>query len=164
MKRWASLIAILLIVSFASGCITQPKTYNDNGITFQYPEDWNTDYKNNVQKMLGSSTTVLDSLGKNGAGVVVAKMNITGVDLNELTSIFKSSMQLNGYQFISEKNRTVDGSNVQETVLKENSSQMYGSCIFLQKNNETYLIIVGTPDNDKSTVDMILNSFKVQQS
>ncbi|MGZ7160695.1 MAG: hypothetical protein ACXVHR_09485, partial [Methanobacterium sp.] len=84
------------------------------------------------------------------------------VNLNDLNSIFKSNMQYNGYKFISENNMTVDGNDVQEIIFKENSYGIYGSCVFLQKNNKTYLIIVGTPNNDKSTVDMVLDSFKVQ--
>ncbi|MGZ7050098.1 MAG: PsbP-related protein [Methanobacterium sp.] len=161
MKRWAPIIIILLIVIFISGCV-QPQIYNSNGISFQYPGDWKNDYKSNVQNSFGNSATVLVSLGKENNGVVVCKMNTPQVNLNDLNSIFKSNMQYNGYQFISENKRTVDGNDVQEIIFKENSSGIYGSCVFLQNNNETYLIIVGTPNNDKSTVNMVLDSFKVQ--
>ncbi|MGZ7109459.1 MAG: hypothetical protein ACXVHW_10850, partial [Methanobacterium sp.] len=126
MKRWAPIIIILLIVIFISGCV-QPQIYNSNGISFQYPGDWNNDYKSNVQNSFGNSATVLVSLGKENNGVVVCKMNTPQVNLNDLNSIFKSNMQYNGYKFISENNMTVDGNDVQEIIFKENSSGIYGS-------------------------------------
>ncbi len=162
MKKYISIIAILLIVAFASGCTSQPQTYSSNGITFQYPGDWSKDYKSDLQGSFGNSATVLVSLGKDNAGVVVAKMNITGVSVNDLTSAFKSSMQSSGYQIVSENSRNIDGINTQEIVLKETSSGIYGSCLFFQKNGAIYFIMVGTQSNDTETVDMILNSFKVQ--
>lgn len=162
MKKWISVLAVILIVIFTSGCTAQPLNYSSNGISFQYPGDWNKDYKNDVQQNLGNSATVIVSLGKNDAGVVVAKMNITGVNVSDLMSAFKSNMETSGFQFISQNSKTVDGVNIQELVLKDNSSGLYGSYVFLQKNNDIYLIIVETPNNDHSTVDMVLNSFKVQ--
>lgn len=162
MKKWISILSVILIVIFASGCTIQPQTYNNNGISFQYPGDWNKDYKNDVQQNLGNSATVLVSLGKNNAGVVVAKMNTNGVNVNDLTSAFKSNMETSGFQFISQNTKAVDGVNIQELVLKDNSSRLYGSYVFLEKNNDIYLIIVETPNNDQTTVNMVLNSFKVQ--
>jgi hypothetical protein len=162
MKKWLSIIVILLIVAFASGCTTQPQTYSGNGVTFQYPGDWSKDYKNDIQQSFGNSATVLVSLGKDNAGVVVAKMNITGVSINSLSSAFKSSMQSSGYQTVSEKTKTVDGVTAQELVIKDTSSGLYGSCVFLEKNGVIYFIMVGTQNNDQATVDMVLNSFKVQ--
>lgn len=162
MKKWISILSVILIVIFASGCTIQPQTYNNNGISFQYPGDWNKDYKNDVQQNLGNSATVLVSLGKNNAGVVVAKMDTTGVNVNDLTSAFKSNMETSGFRFISQNAKTVDGTNIQELILKDNSSGLYGSYVFLQKNNDIYLIIVETPNNDHATVNMVLNSFKVQ--
>ncbi len=159
--KWLSIMIIIGMITFISGCI-QPQTFNESGISFQYPGDWNTDYKNSIQNNFGNSATVLVSLGKDNSGVVVCSMNLGQINLNDLSSIFKSNMQYMGYQLISENNRTVDGNNVTENIFKENQTGIYGSLTFLQKNNKTYLIIVGTPNKDKSTVDMILNSLKIQ--
>lgn len=151
-----------IVVVFAAGCTTQPQTYNSNGLSFQYPGDWNKDYKNDIQQSFGDSADVLVSLGKDNAGIVVAKIKISGVTVNDLASAFKSSMQSSGYEFVSEKTRTVDGVNALEIVIKETSSGIYGSCVFFQKNGVIYFIMIGTSNNDQTTVDMILNSFKVQ--
>lgn len=161
MRKWLSVFLIITMLAFISGC-TQPQTYNENGISFQYPGDWSIDYKNNVQNSFGNSATVMVSLGKENSGVVICKMNVDQINLNDLTYIFKSNMEYSGYQLINQNNRKVDDNNVTENIFKENSTGIYGSLTFLQKNNETYLIIVGTPNKDKSDADMILNSLKIQ--
>lgn len=164
MKKWISIISILLVVVFAAGCTTQPQTYNGNGISFQYPGDWSTDYKSDIQQSFGSSANVLASLGKDNSGIAVAKVNATGISVstNQLVSTVKSSLQSGGFQVVSEKTRTVDGANANEIVLKDNSTGLYGSFTIFKKNNDIYLIMIATPDNNQQTVDMILNSFKIQ--
>ena len=165
MKKWISIIAIMLVVVFAAGCTdSSPKTYTGNGISFQYPADWSTDYKSDFQDSLGSSGTVLVSLGKDNAGIAVAKMDLgtAQVSASKFASAFKSSASSGGLTFVSEKTVTVAGNTGYEKVFKytENSSSMYASCIFFENSNDLYLLMIGTSDNDQKTVDMILNSFK----
>jgi hypothetical protein len=164
MKKIIPIIAMLLVVVFASGCTTQPQTYNSNGVSFQYPGDWNTNYKSDIQQSFGSSANVLVSLGKGDSGMAVAKVNASGINISteELISAFKSSLQSSGFQTVSEKTRTVDGVSANEVVLKDNSTGLYGSFTIFKKNNDIYLIMIATPDNNQQTVDMVLNSFKIQ--
>ncbi|MGF7119471.1 PsbP-related protein [Methanobacterium oryzae] len=164
MKKWISIIAIMLVVVCAAGCIdSSPKTYTGNGLSFQYPADWSS-YESDLQKSMGSSGDVLVSLGKGDEGVFVAKMNLgtAQVSASEFADAFKSSASSGRLTFVSEKTVTVDGSTGYEKVFKytENSTQLYASCTFVKNNGTIYMILIGTPNNDQETVDMILNSFK----
>lgn len=166
MKKWITILAVILVAVFAAGCTSSsgPKTYNSNGISFQYPGDWSTDYKSDIQESLGNSANVSVSLGKDDAGMAVAnaEMGSVNVPLDTLASAFKSGLQSGGFTISSEKTRTVDGSTAKEFVIKDNQSGLYGSFTLFKKNNDIYFIMIATPDNNQQTVDMILNSFKVQ--
>ncbi|MBI5679889.1 MAG: hypothetical protein HZC47_03210 [Methanobacterium sp.] len=165
MKKWIAILAVLLVVVCASGCTSQPQTYSGNGITFQYPGDWSGNWTSEIQQSVGSSSTVLTSLGKDNAGMAVAKVNIGSVPISiaDLTSTMKSGFQSAGYQSVTEKTRTVSGENATEIDFKYNvsSTQNYGSFTFFKKNTDIYMIMISTPDNNQQTIDMILNSFKV---
>lgn len=154
----------MLVVVCAAGCIdSSPKTYTGDGISFQYPADWGS-IESDFQKSIGSSGDVLVSLGEDDEGIVVAKMDLgtAQVSASQFASAFKSSASSGGLDFVSEKTVTVAGGTGYEKVFKytQNSSQMYASCIFLENNNSLYMIMIGTPNNDQETVDLILNSFK----
>lgn len=164
MKKGIAIVTILLAVVLAAGCIDSgPKTYSGNGVSFQYPSDWSTNYKSDFQEGLGSSGDALVSLGKDDAGVAVAKMNLGSVQVTaaDIASALKTTTQSSGFTFISESTRTVDGVKAYESTFKQTSSGLYASFTFLEKNGGLYAIIVATPSNDKQTVDLILNSFKV---
>ena len=164
MKKWIPILAVLLVVVCASGCTTQPQTYSGNGITFQYPGDWGTNWTSSAQGSFGSSGNVLASFGKDKNGVAVVKVNTGGINLdaNTLTSAFRSAFQSQGQA--TEKTRTVGGVNATEWNMQINSANgtEYGSFTILKNNADVYMIIIGTSDNNQQTVDLILNSFKFQ--
>lgn len=164
MKKWIAILAVLLVVVCASGCTTQPKTYSGNGITFQYPGDWGENWTSSVQQSFGSSGSILVSLGSGDSGVAIAKVNMgsLAISLSDFAAAFKTGMTGSNMTFVSEKNRTIDGVTGYELVVKDNSANMYGSFTLLQKNGNLYLIMIATKDNNQETIDMILNSFKVQ--
>lgn len=165
MKKWITILSIVLIVVFATGCTSsEPKTYNNNGISFQYPGDWGTDYKDDFQKSLGNSSEILVHLGKDDTGIAVFKMSLGSLKIksSDLASALKSNLGSRGLEFVSEKTRTVADVKGYEIVAKYTKSGHYLSLTFLEKNNTIYLIGIGTQDNNQQTIDMILNSFKVQ--
>lgn len=169
MKKWIIIIAVILGVVDASGCITSStnttsntsyKTYNGNGISFQYPEEWNTDYNSSLGN-LSSEGDVLVTLGENNSGMAVAKANTgsNNISASLLASEFKSIIQ-SKYQYISNSTLNVDSANATELIIKDNSTGDYGSLTFLNTNNATYIIMISTPKNNQQTINMILNSFK----
>ena len=164
MKKWISIIGVILVVVFVSGCTAQSsaKTYSGNNISFQYPGNWSTDYNSSLQNF-GSEGDVLVKLGKNDSGMGVAKANIGSSNLSAATmaSEFETLIQ-SKYQIISNKTVIVDGINATQIVMKDNSNGDYGSLTFLNKNNSIYIIMISTPDNNQQTINMILNSFKFQ--
>lgn len=164
MKKWIAILAVLFVVVCASGCTTQPKTYNDNGITFQYPGDWTNNWTSDIQQYSGNSGNVLVSLGKDNAGMAVMKINLGSITMNikDFAALFKTSIQSGNVTLVSDKTRTIDGVTGYETVVKDNAKGLYGSFTLFEKNNTIYFVIIATPDNNQQTVDMILNSFKVQ--
>ena len=164
MKKWISIIGVILVVVFASGCTAQSsaKTYSGNNISFQYPGNWSTDYNSSLQNF-GSEGDVLVKLGKNDSGMGVAKADIGSSNISAATmaSEFKTIIQ-SKYQYVSNKTVTVDGINATQLVIKDNSNGDYASISFLIKNSSLYIIMISTPDNNQQTIDMILNSFKFQ--
>lgn len=162
MKKWIPILAILIVVAFASGCTAQTQTYNSNGITFQYPGDWSNTNTSSAQAIFGNSATILASLGKEGAGTGIIVMKIhPELNLNDVIDTVRSSATSGGYQLISETTRIVDGVNA--TVINEKSANgVYYTNVALQKNNSIYDIMIASPNSDQANVDMILNSFKVQ--
>lgn len=168
MKKLIPILAVLLVVVCASGCTTQPQTYTGNGITFQYPGDWGSNWTSDVQQSLGSSGSVLVSFGKDNAGVAVAKVPMgslaSSISLADLSSAMKTGFQSAGYQSVTEKNRTVGGISATEIDFKytANSTDTYGSFTLFKSSNDVYMIMIATPDNNQQTIDMILNSFKIQ--
>jgi len=172
MKKWIMIIAVILAVVFASGCITSSssnstsntsyKTYNGNNLTFQYPEEWNTDYNSSLASS-GSEGDVLVTLGENSSGIAVAKANTGSNNISAalLASEFKSIIT-SKYQYVSNSTLTVDNANATELIIKDNSTGDYGSITFLNTNNATYIVMISTPDNNQQTINTILNSFKTQ--
>jgi hypothetical protein len=164
MEKWISIIALILVVVFASGCTAQSsaKTYSSNNISFQYPGNWSTDYNSSLQN-LGNEGDVLVTLGKDNSGMAVAKADTgsSNISASTLASGFKTIIQ-SKYQYISNKTVTVDGINATQLVIKDSSNGDYGSLTFLNKNNSIYIIMISTPDNNLQTINMILNSFKFQ--
>lgn len=165
MKKWITIIGLILVVVFASGCTAQSsaKTYNGNNISFQYPENWNTDYNSSSIQNLGNEGDVIVTLGKDNSGMAVAKADIvsSNISASTLATEFKTIIQ-SKYQYISNKTVTVDGINATQLVIKDSSNGDYGSLTFLKKNNSFYIIMISTPDNNQQTINMIINSFKLQ--
>jgi len=167
MKKYAILvIAILAIVVFASGCTNSgTNTYNNSGISFQYPGEWSTNYTSNLQQSISSNNmTTLVSLGKDNAGIFVAKKDTgsANVSLDNFASAFKSNIQSSGFSVISENTTAIDGNNAKQFVLNDSKSGLYFSFNAFQKNKNLYFVVIATPDNNQQTVNMILNSFKIQ--
>ncbi len=163
MKKWIPIIAILMIVAFASGCTSQPQTYTGNGITFQYPGDWKPMNSSNIQAAFGNSGMVLVTLGIEGGGAGVNVMKITAPELtiNDVISVVRSGATSGGNQLISESTRTIDG--VSATVITDkNPNGVYYTNAIVQKNNVIYDILIASPNSDQANVDLILNSFKIQ--
>lgn len=168
MKKYISILVVLLVVIVVSGCTSSPqtsnqtKTYNANGISFQYPADWNDNAKTTPTNALNEST--LADLGNNENRVVVNKLDIPpsiNVTLEWLAQSH-SSYYIERNMTISNKTITIDGVNAIQIDATSKNGKNHGSSIILKKNNTIYYITIGTPENNQQARDMILNSFKIQ--
>lgn len=164
LKKGILILVVLAVIVMASGCIdsgTTNKTYSNNGVSFTYPGDWSELDKSDFQN---SESNVLVAVGdKDKSTFALATVTIGSnqrlATTKEWAASYKSGMLSNGYTFISEKSRTVDGQNGYEVVMQK--SGIYTSNTYFAKDGTPYLAAFASTSNDEQTVNMILNSLKV---
>jgi len=168
MKKWISMLAILIMVVTISGCTTnqtQPanKTYSASGLSFTYPENWEELDKTSYQSVLGNKGELMVLVG-DGAGNAfgIAKLRNIGSQkptLNYLVMNYNSTLKSNGTEYVSERYLTVDSANGYEITVKS-SSNYYSALVFV-KNDTGYLAVFQSTGNDQQTFDNIISSLKV---
>ncbi|WP_414469170.1 PsbP-related protein [Methanobacterium sp. ACI-7] len=163
MKKWITIIIIFLMVVFAAGCVSEPKTktYNANGVSFKYPEDWNIDY-NEIKQLNSSSLLVNLKSRDNNSGVTVTKEKLN-TTINEYANNFYQTYSENyDILIISNKTRLINGINALEINRRFSNTQesFYYSTKLIKRDNYIYSIEIQCSEYDKRPVDIILNSFK----
>lgn len=176
-------VALLFYVIIASGCIdnleqtanqtpqVKTKTYSANGISFNYPSNWQE-----INKTGNYTTTYLEDPNaksddnKSGAVVEISKKSSDGIPLKRYYEDVKSgSASVSGYQLLSERNLKVDNVTAYEFVSKavdKDVEEQY-KVILLEKKGFIYMIACGTrsptylSDEDEN-FNIIISSFKVR--
>ena len=168
MKRFVLIIIMLVLIAAASGCTSQqntsPKTYNANGVSFNYPGNWTEQNLSDLQSQLGSAGTVLAVVGDNSAyKFSIYKLNIGAnqrlTTLSEFASNNNNTIKNQGKTYVSEKQRTIDGVNAYQITFQ--SSGAYITNVYFVKNGTGYISTYGAPNNDQQNLDLILDSLKI---
>jgi len=142
-------------------------TYSGNGISFNYPSNWNLQTDNldgnNAIIVVSNNTTFQVSISPNPPSMS---------DQDAIIAI-QSSSNPDGFQIISNNTLIIDGNTAYETTYTVNNSTIFPEIMTDQqiafvKNGTTYGLDFRAPINDfnneKPNFDMILNSFKIQKN
>lgn len=147
------------------------KTYAANGISFNYPIEWQEGNKTGqyiiayiVDPKLNSSD------GKPGAVVEVMKRTSNGVPLKRFYEDVKAeASNVPGYGVISDTTTTVDNVTAYEFTARamDSSVEEQFKIVLLEKKGFIYMIACGTRSptylsDEEKNFDMIIESFKVQ--
>ena len=181
-RKYIGLIIILmlafLVLSFSADNISNiansnnikaynstTNTYSGNGISFNYPSNWNVQTNNqagNNEIMVVSDDTVFQ---------VSILPKPPGMSDQEAITAIQSSTYPDGFQKISNNTLTIDGNTAYETIYAVNNPSIFHEIIIIQqivfvKNGTTYSLDFQAPNNEfnneKPNFDIILNSFKIQ--
>lgn len=189
MKKYLPIIALMVVVVFAAGCVDTgdtnqtsngtniipdipAKTYSADNVTFKYPEAW----INNLTSTTPNTVAVVgdpDSQDSSGNIDTLAVIQTTalpsGQTLKETyDATYASYANLTGYQLVSERTLTIDGVTAYENIHKVEVSGVLKQerATWLEKNGQIYVILCGTLPNDfenqQTNFDLITYSFKVE--
>lgn len=176
-------VAILFYIIIVSGCINnieqtanqtpsiKTKTYSANGISFNYPSDWQEINKtgNYTTAYLKDPNAKSDD-NKSGAVVEISKKASDGILLKRYYEEVKSgATSVAGYQLLSERTLNVDNTTAYEFVSKavdKDIEEQY-RVILLEKKGFIYMIACGTRSptylsDEEENFNIIINSFKVR--
>jgi PsbP-like protein len=164
-KYFLFVIAIVAIVVMASGCTSQTgnnttatKTYSANGMTFNYPSNWeiinDTTNENGTVVALGDADIQQNNTVKgNGATIIKVPQNANSTaDLNDLKTQFAN---LNG----TNSTVSIDGITANETTISTKINNVTAQLQFIDfsKNNFIYLIQYATIASDIKTQEQLFN-------
>jgi PsbP-like protein len=182
-RKYIGLIIILilafLVLSFSASYISNiansknikaynstTNTYSGNGISFNYPSNWNiqTDNQggNNIIMIVSNNATFQIS--------IQISPNPPGMSDQEAITGIQNSINPDGFQKISNNTLTIDGNTAYETTYTVNNHTIFPEIttdqqIALVKNGTTYSLDFQAPtnefNNEKPNFDIILNSFKI---
>jgi len=180
MKKYLFLIALLVLVVMASGCISNQnqtnqsstKTYSANGISFQYPNTWNltdTITKNATLQIESPDFQITNGNPTKGNLVSISKDTIPqGVNLtaDNITKSLSTSIKKSG---VNATNETVNIAGVTATKFSFNDTVQNATAnvwvIAFEKNNILYILTFASVGDDlqkaKQNFETIINSFKV---
>jgi len=178
LRKYLFTIILISFLIFSSGCINNQtanfkpakKTFQGNGITFDYPAGWTV--KNKTGKYV--IAYIVDPKAKSndkkpGTVVEISKKESSGVPLERFYDEIKSSASsVAGYQLLSESTYKVDNVTAYEFTSKatDNSVEEQYRVVIFEKKGFIYMIACGTRSptyqGDKSQgFDMIINSFRI---
>lgn len=161
-KKFLVLIVALVAVCVAvSGCTNTNTTTNftGNGYNFTYPSNW-TVVTN------GSSDDIAKIQKDTNTSFQVQKSALAGLTAEQALNAEK--VMPDNYKQISTSNITIDGNTAYQTTynVTTNGTTFKQISIEFVKNNNIYYLTFMAPentfDNDKTTLDSIISSFKVQ--
>ena len=155
--------------NFVTG--TPVKAYSGNGVSFYYPVNWV------VQSMPQDGCEILEvydmysSSQEDPSLQIQIVPNPLGMSDQEALDSFASSSDSPGYKIISKTTLTLNGNKAYEIMYTVNDKSMYNQImgdqeIYLVKNHKLYILDYTAPyntfSNEKGTIALILNGFKIQ--
>ena len=163
---------IMILVISLSGCITDSifktgETYAQNGITFQYPEDWHV--VNSVAE--GSVAAVASKNNPKISTVIQQVPTELGTDIQTACSNNNKNLVLSpNYINLQEVQSTVNGQTVilhRYLVNEDDGSQKEHVATWIQMSNgQLYVLLFNTPleeyDTQRYAYDMIVGSFALE--
>lgn len=176
--KWYTVLFLIVLVVLSILSIYKaltPQTYNDNGISFNYPGTWNQlsakDWDINSTSSNPTIAVVGDSNNaQNNSYVTMAmvqKTNQSGT-LDEIVAASKADLQKDKKAvMISDKNITVNGLKAHDVFYNVTMGGVNKKArlVVLVKNNTVYSLTLSAPAsefaNQKENFDMIVKSFKV---
>lgn len=147
------------------------KTYTANGISFNYPTNWQEANKTGQYVIAYVKDPELNSTdGKPGAVVEIMKKASNGVPLKRFYDDVKAgASNVPGYGQMSETTNTIDNVTAYEFTARamDNNIEEQFKIVLLEKNGFIYMIACGTRsptylNDEEENFDLIINSFKVQ--
>ncbi len=165
-----------------SGCTdltSQNNTYSKNGISFNYPSNWQEGdpsqlLKGEIVSLVDPNSTNSDKATLNGkayTSVVVGTKSLSKGDTikNYYNGLVKQGLNYQNYKRISSREFTLNGQTAYEIVYTcklDNGQTGKTREVFTEINGKVYDIscvsLVSDFDKNKGNFDMIINSFKVQ--
>lgn len=170
------IIGFLVLVVSSSGCISIGElvtnlnngnsTYSGNGVSFNYPSNWQL-FQNNATGPTFSVSVFKDN-STNSPGLQLYIMH-TNKSNQDIINNMRNTVVPNG-TMISKGTLKIDGNTAYQVTCIDNSNgptkNMRLEGISFTKNGKMYSFLLQAPNNDfdkeKSNFDIILNSFKVQ--
>jgi predicted neuraminidase len=165
------------VVIFSSGCTNNVyKTYNSNGISFNYPSGWSELSPDKLNVKVQGNTQVLASVvdpasiqNNNYQILAFFQQVTTTTSLADSIAANKADIQAAGGQVISEKDSTINGLAAKDmvyTITTPSGVAKKERLVALQDGSNLYYIICSAPTSDfdaqQSNFDLIVNSFKVE--
>ncbi|NYB51477.1 MAG: hypothetical protein HVN35_02780 [Methanobacteriaceae archaeon] len=170
-------MAVMAVVVFASGCTSNVyKTYNSNGISFNYPSSWDELSPDQLNLKVQGNTEVLaavvdpNSVQNNNYQILAFFQQLTTTtSLADATAANVADIQSAGGQLISEKETTINGLSAKDityTISTTSGVAKTERLVALQDGNNLYYIVCSAPTPDfnaqKSNFDLIVNSFTIE--
>jgi len=173
MKKYLVALAILSLVIFASGCASQEKNYDANGISFNYPTTWNvtsTTSAANMTMVLVTDPDFTNTNGTKGTTVIVFKIpKNTSSNINQVMHKTVQNVTQPGETASAIKEVTFNGINANETTFTRKNSdgaQIQSKVIYFERNNKLCIMMLSTVSSDfdaqKKNFELILNSFEFE--
>ncbi|HMK54772.1 MAG TPA: PsbP-related protein [Methanobacteriaceae archaeon] len=168
----------VLLVLFVSGCTdnTKNQTYSGNGISFQFPTNWEQLPPENISaSTLGSAEIIAAVVDPNSIQnnsyqtLVFVQRAPTSVTMVEAMAANRASIESAGGQVISQNDLTVNGIAATELIYIVSTPSGVTKkerMVVLDKNNTRFYIICSTPadgfDSQQSNFNQIIQSFQIQ--
>lgn len=164
-------LVIILVVSL-SGCITDDlfksgQTYESNGITFQYPDEWQV-----VNGVAEGTVAAVASKGDSRVSTVIQQVpNELGLDIQSACSNNNKNLVLSpNYVNIQEVQSTVNNHTVilhRYMVNEADGSQKEHVATWMQMSNgQIYVLLYNAPlesyESERSSYDLIVGTFALQ--
>ena len=163
-----------IIQSFKVTSTSTPQTYNENGVSFNYPDTWNKLPANELGTANGSESTIAvvgDSSNAQNSSyvttVMVQKSDKSGT-LDQIAAASKTDLENDKKAVMtSDENITINGMKGQDITYNVTTDGVNkeNRLIILQKDNTIYSITLSTPasnfNNQKENFNTIIQSFKV---
>ncbi len=172
-KKALIIIPLLIVVVIAlSGCITDSQQgikYEENGITFQYPDGWAK-----AQPTAEGAIAAIVLKNDSNTNIVVQQVpsslgsNIQQAYTNNNNNLSKDT----NYKVINQAQTTINGNtaymNRYVTLASDGTQREHIACWMKMSDNKLYVILFTTTldkyDDQKSSFDTVVNSFNVTKS
>ena len=178
MKKYILGILVVLLVIFASGCIgnnssdddnkTQVQTIAQNGVLIKFPADWvlaNSQSNNSLVSVVDPASLDSSNVGK--INVNVQKMELSG-SLDSFVNNTYKSMESNSSITIQTLGSVVVGNyeGIECIYFEDDGSDVkQHRAIWIEHGSEVYVVLCTAPQSDFDGVakyfDFIVNNFRI---